>query len=100
MPEVFETYLGVRDRELASVAVALGVADPRGPEDEAARAGIDGIERLLERVGQRRTLAAQGLGPETHETIAQDAVDDAAINNSPRLPSKDEVLGILAAVAG
>jgi alcohol dehydrogenase len=100
MPEVFETYLGVRDRELALVAVALGVADPRGPEDEAARAGIDGIERLLERVGQRRTLAAQGLGPETHETIAQDAVDDAAINNSPRLPSKDEVLGILAAVAG
>jgi len=41
MPEVFETYLGVRDRELALVAVALGVADPRTsgprPRDPASR---------------------------------------------------------------
>jgi alcohol dehydrogenase len=100
MPEVFETYLGVRDRELALVAVALGAADPRDPADQAARAGIDAIERLLERLGQRRTLRAQGLAADSHHTIAQDAVDDAAINNSPRLPSRDEILGILAAVGG
>ena len=100
MPEVFATYLGVRDRELALVAVALGVADPRDPVDQAARAGIDAIEVLLGRVGQRRTLTAQGLGPETHDTIAQDAIEDAAINNSPRLPSKAEILGILATVSG
>ena len=100
MPEVFETYLGVRGRELALVAVALGAAGPRDPQPDAARAGINAIRQLLERVGQRRTLAAQGLGAETHETIAQDAVDDAAINNSPRRPSKAEVLEILRAVAG
>ncbi len=99
MPEVFETYLGVRDRELALVAVALGSADPRDPEDEAARAGIDAVERLLERVGQRRTLTSQGLGSETHDTIARDAIDDAAIDNSPRLPSRTEVLAILSRVA-
>ncbi len=99
MPEVFATYLGVRNRELALVAVAFGVADPRQPEAEAAEAGIGAIEALLKRVGQRRSLAELGLGPETHETIAQDSVDDAAMNNSPRLPSKDEVLGILTAVA-
>jgi alcohol dehydrogenase len=100
MPEVFETYLGVRDRELALVAVALGVAGPRDDDALAARAGIEGIRDLLDRVGQRRTLAAQGLGTGAFETIAQDAVDDVAINNSPRLPSKNDVLGILAAVAG
>jgi alcohol dehydrogenase len=99
MPEVFETYLGVRDRELALVAVALGAADPRDRQGDAARAGIDAIAQLLERVGQRRTLGAQGLGPETHDTIAQDAVEDAAISNSPRIPSKDDVLRVLAAVA-
>jgi alcohol dehydrogenase len=99
MPEVFETYLGVRDRELALVAVALGAADPRDDEAVAARAGIDAVRALLERVGQRRTLAAQGLGPDTHDTIAQDAVDDAAINNSPRRPSRAEVLAILRQVA-
>ena len=98
MPEVFETYIGVRDRELALVAVALGAADPRDDAAVAARAGIDAVASLLERIGQRRTLAAQGLGPETHATIAQDAIDDAAITNSPRLPSLDEVLEILAHV--
>jgi alcohol dehydrogenase class IV len=98
MPEVFETYLGVRDRELALVAVAFGVADPREDEATAARSAIDAVERLLERVGQRRTLSAQGLDPDTHGTIARDAIEDAAIDNSPRVPSSDEILGILAAV--
>ena len=32
--------------------------------------------------------------------IAQDAVDDAAIANSPRLPDRDEIETILRAVAG
>jgi alcohol dehydrogenase class IV len=99
MPEVFETYLGVRDRELALVAVALGAADPRDENGGAAQAGIEAVEQLLVRVGQRRTLIAQGLGPGTHATIAQDAVDDAAINNSPIIPSKKAVLRLLAAVA-
>ncbi len=100
MPEVLATYLPVRARELALVAVALGVAGPGDDEQIAARAAIEGIDGLLRRVGQRRTLAAQGLGPETHDTIAQDSIEDAAINNSPRLPSKPEILAILAAVAG
>ena len=100
MPEVFETYLGIRDRELALVAVALGVADSRDPQQDAARAGIDAVRRLLERVGQRRTLAFQGIGAEMHETIAQDAVDDAAINNSPRIPTAAEISAILVAVSG
>jgi alcohol dehydrogenase len=100
MPEVFATYLPVRERELALVAIALGVAGPNDPPADAARAAIQAIEDLLRRVGQRRTLVAQGLGPETHETIAQDSIEDAAINNSPRLPSKPEILEILAAVGG
>jgi alcohol dehydrogenase len=95
MPEVFATYLGVRDRELALVAVALGIADPRDPVGDAARVAIDGIDALLRRLGQRQTLAALGLGRETHDTIAQDSIEDAAINNSPRLPTKDVVLHIL-----
>ena len=56
-------------------------------------------ESLLERLGQRRTLSAQGLAPDSHDTIAEDAVDDVAIDNSPRIPSKAEVLRILGRVA-
>jgi alcohol dehydrogenase len=100
MPEVFATYLLVRERELALVAIALGVAAPADPPADAARAAIAAIDDLLRRVGQRRTLAEQGLGRETHDMIAQDSVEDAAINNSPRLPTKPEILEILAAVAG
>jgi alcohol dehydrogenase len=99
MPEVLETYLPVRERELALVAVALGVASPRADVADATRSAIAAIEELLERVGQRRTLSAQGLDADTHDTIAQDSVDDAAILNSPRIPSRDEILAILAAVA-
>jgi alcohol dehydrogenase len=99
MPEVFATYLGVRDRELALVAIAMGLAGPADPDDAAARVAIDGIDALLRRVGQRRTLTEQGLGRETHDTIAQDSVEDAAIDNSPRRPSKSEILEILASVA-
>ncbi|HKG56625.1 MAG TPA: iron-containing alcohol dehydrogenase [Candidatus Limnocylindrales bacterium] len=99
MPEVFETYLGVRDRELALVAIALGVAGPNDDVAAAARAAIHAIAALLDRVGQRRTLSAQGLGPDTLETIAQDAIEDAAIDNSPRLPSKADVLAVLARVS-
>jgi alcohol dehydrogenase len=98
MPEVFTTYLGIRDRELALVAIALGLAGPRDPEGDAARLAIDGIEGLLRSVGQRRTLGQLGLGPDTFDTIAQDAVEDPAIRNSPRPPAKAEVVGILTRV--
>ena len=100
MPEVFETYLGVRDRELALVAVALGAASPRDDEAIAARAGIDAVRALLECVGQRRTLRELGIPEDVEPVIVRDAIDDAAIDNSPRLPSAAEVAGILAAVRG
>lgn len=100
MPEVFRTYLQVRERELALVAVAFGVAGPADPPPAAARAAIDAIDGLLRRVDQRRSLQDLGIGADLHDVIAQDSVDDAAINNSPRLPSKREILEILAAVSG
>ena len=99
LPEVLDTYLGVRERELALVAVAFDAAGPRELEAQSARAGIDAVKSLLERLGQRRTLSAQGLAPDSHDTIAEDAVDDVAIDNSPRIPSKAEVLRILGRVA-
>jgi alcohol dehydrogenase len=99
MPEVFRTYLPVRERELALVAVAFGVAGPVDPPGAAARGAIEALDGLLRRVGQRRSLRDLGIGPDLHDTIAQDSVDDAAIDNSPRLPTKAEVLEILASVA-
>ena len=98
MPEVLAFYLGIRDRELALVAVALGVAGPRDPEVEAALAAVAGVDALLRAVGQRRTLAQLGITPDLEARIVQDALDDPAINNSPRLPDRDQAAAILAAV--
>jgi alcohol dehydrogenase len=100
MPEVLETYLGVRDRELALVGIALGVAGPGDREETAARAAIDAVEALLLRVDQRPTLLDVGIGTDIEVQIVADAVDDEAILNSPRIPSTDEIAGILVSIRG
>ena len=100
LPEVLATYTDVRERELALVGVAMSVASPRDNTAEAATAAIAGIQSLLDRLGQRRTLLQLGIDTALEASIVADALDDAAINNSPRLPSASELAGILAAVRG
>jgi alcohol dehydrogenase len=100
MPEVLTSYLDVRERELALVAVALGAAGPRDEPPAAARAAIQAIESLLRRVGQRRTLVDLGIAADQEPVIVVDAVEDVAINNSPRIPTEPEVAAMLAAVRG
>jgi len=41
-----------------------------------------------------------GIGADLEPLVVADAIDDAAIANSPRLPSAEEVAGILASVRG
>ena len=65
MPGVLGFYLGTRDRELALVAVALGSASPTDEPGAAARAGVAAVARLIETVGQRRTLRELGLDRDT-----------------------------------
>jgi alcohol dehydrogenase len=100
MPEVLTSYLGIRDRELALVAIALGVAGPPDDRDDSARAGIQAVDALLRRVGQRRTLTELGITPDQEPVIVVDAVADVAIDNSPRIPTAPEVATMLAAVRG
>jgi alcohol dehydrogenase len=101
LPEVLRFYLGTRDRELALVGIALGVASAAETESTAAGAAIGAIDKLLRDVDQRRTLRALGLVDDA--SIAQlttDTLDDAAIRNSPRLPTAAEARSILEAVSG
>jgi alcohol dehydrogenase len=100
LPEVLATYREVRERELGLVAVAMSLASPLDPPAEAASAAIAGVESFLSRVGQRRTLVQLGIGPELEASIIADALDDAAIENSPRIPWAEDIAGILAAVRG
>ena len=102
LPEVLGFYAaesGLRDRELALVAVALKAAILTEQPATAAAAGIGELRRFLASVGQRHRLASLGFDDAGLDVVAQDAIDDAAIRNSPRLPSYDEARAILASVA-
>ncbi len=100
LPEVLAFYRGRRDRELALVAVALGAAGPGDDPATAAQGAIEAVRRLCTDVGLRPSLVTLGFDAPTLELVCDDALADAAIRNSPRLPSRDEARSILAAVAG
>ena len=100
LPEVLDFYRGVRDRELAIFGVALRVASPTEDDATAAGVAIAAIRRLCTELGQRPTLSSLGFDDPLLDTVAQDAIDDAAIHNSPRLPTLAEARSILAGVAG
>jgi alcohol dehydrogenase len=103
LPEVLAFYAdhaGLRDRELALAAVAIGAASPADDWAEAARAGIADLDAFLRRVGQRPTLADLGIDEALFAVITQDAVDDPAIANSPRAADAGQVEAILRTVAG
>jgi alcohol dehydrogenase class IV len=95
LPEVLRFYFGTRDRELALVGIALGVASGAEAESTGAAAAIGAITQLLRDVGQRPSLRTFGFDEAGLDVVAQDAVDDAAIRNSPRLPNRDEARAIL-----
>jgi len=101
LPEVLRFYLGTRDRELALVGIALGVASAAETDSTAAGAAIGAIDKLLRDLDQRPTLRRLGLADD--DTIARlttDTIVDAAIRNSPRLPTASEARAILEAVTG
>jgi len=100
LPEVLEFYRGVRDRELALVGVALRVASPTEDDATAAGVAIGAIRRLCEQVGQRSTLRSLGFDERALDLVAEDAIIDAAIRNSPRLPTPAEARAILGSVLG
>jgi alcohol dehydrogenase len=101
LPEVLRFYLGTRDRELALVGQALGVASPAETPATAATAAIGAVTALCRDVGQRQTLRELGLGePSAIDKVVADALADPAIRNSPRLPTVGEVRAILGSVAG
>ena len=70
-------------------------------ESTAAAVAIGAIDKLLRDVDQRPTLRRLGLADDAAiDQLVTDTLDDAAIRNSPRLPTAAEARAILEAVAG
>ena len=101
-PEVLAFYAaqpGLRDRELHLVGVALGAASPTETPETGAVAAIGALRGFLAELGLRPSLSSLGFDDGGLDVVAQDAIEDAAIRNSPRLPSFEEARAILASVA-
>ena len=103
LPEVLAFYAdepGLRDRELALAGLALQAASPTEDPATGAIAAIGALRGFLADLGQRPTLRSLGFDEASLDVVAQDAIDDAAINNSPRLPTLGQARSILGYVLG
>ena len=101
LPEVLAFYAeepGLRDRELKLIGVALGAASPTETDATGAVAAIGALRTFLAELGQRPTLRAVGFDEAALDVVAADTLADPAINNSPRLPSLEQVRAILGSV--
>ena len=89
----------LRHRELHLVGVAIGAASVAESQVTGAAAAIGALRGFLASLGLRPRLGSLGFDAASLDVVAQDAIDDAAISNSPRLPTFDEARAILASVA-
>jgi alcohol dehydrogenase len=103
IPEVMAFYAespGLRDRELALVGVAIRAASPTEDPATGAIAAIGAMRGFLAEIELRPSLRSLGFDEALLDVVAQDAIDDAAINNSPRLPTVDQARALLGSNLG
>ena len=93
---------GTRDRELALVGIALGVASAAEHEATAAGAAIGAIDQLLRDVDQRPTLRRPRPGRRRRDRPARHRRHRRRRDPQlpPRLPSAEEARAILVSVPG
>lgn len=103
LPEVLGFYAdepGLCDREMALIAVALRAASPTEEPATGAAAAIGALRTFLADIGLRPRLRTLGFDEVLLDVVAHDAIDDAAIDNSPRLPTLEQARAILGSVLG
>lgn len=103
LPEVLAFYAeepGLRDREMKLIGLALGAAAPNESDATGAVAAIGVLRTFLGELGLRPRLRTLGFDESSLDLLAADALADAAINNSPRMPTFEQARAILASVLG
>jgi alcohol dehydrogenase len=88
----------VRIERLARLAEPLAVHVSAGTVQRNAEAAIQAIQSLARDVQMPSSLAEFGVGAEALPLLAQDALADVVMSNTPRPPTAAEVEGILTAV--
>ena len=94
LPGVLEFNLPVSAEKISQAAPNLGVAGAPSREG-SARAAVEAVRNLIVRVMGGSVLADVTVDGGMLALIVQDCLRDPVILNTPRMPSFDEVEGIL-----
>jgi len=100
LPGVLRFNLPVRTARLADIAFALGVGDTHCGNDRNAAAAIEAVAGLRDRAGLTEGLADFGITETDFAQIAADALDDEVLANTPRPPTRTDILSILRSPPG
>ena len=100
LPGVLRFNLPVRTARLGDIAFALGVGDTRCGNDRNAAAAIEAVAGLRDRAGLTEGLADFGITETDFAQIAADALDDEVLANTPRPPTRTDILSILRSPPG
>ncbi len=97
LPHVLRFNLPASEARLALAAASLGVSGEAATQAGQAAAAVAAVEALVRTVLPPVSLTALGVTQAELPVLAQDALDDAVLANTPRTPSRNEVRRLLVA---
>lgn len=97
LPHVMEFNAPVAGRRLADVAAAMGAGVSAADPPEAARAAIESVRGLCQKVGMPTSLHQLGIDQAQLADFARNALNDAYIVTNPRVVSEEDARAICGA---
>lgn len=95
LPYVMEYNVPYATERLASIARAIGAAEPGGHDGETARKGIAAIRKLAKDLGLPGQIRDLGVKREDLPKIAALAARDATLPTNPRRATEADILALL-----
>lgn len=95
LPYVMEYNVPYATERLASIARAIGAAEPGGHNGESARKGIAAIRKLVKELGLPGRIRDLGVKREDLPKVAAQAARDATLPTNPRGATAADILTLL-----
>lgn len=97
LPHVMVFNCEARERKYAEIAEAMGVAQPGCTDGQNARACIDSVRQLIERLGLDKSLGDLGVSGGDIGQLVEDALKDLTMRTNARKVSADDATALFEA---
>ncbi len=97
LPHVIRFNAAADPAPFVAIAAALGLEEHRGPDQEAALAVADRVERLAREVGVPRGLRELGVREQDLTRLAAGALRDACMSTNPRAATHEQMVALFRA---